>query len=77
MAKLHLILEWYAEAEPLCLQAIAIFYQRLGEPHPSTQTVLRNFRYFLDQALQGDRLSKLSDHPMTRSLLEQLQSASD
>ncbi|MGV2390092.1 MAG UNVERIFIED_CONTAM: tetratricopeptide repeat protein [Microcystis novacekii LVE1205-3] len=33
----------YSEAEPLYLEAINIFRERLGENHPHTQTVYRNY----------------------------------
>jgi hypothetical protein len=77
LAGLYTRLGRYAEAEPLLLKAIAISYDRLGEAHPSTQTVWRNFIDFLVQVLQSDRASELSDDPMTRSILQQLQNTSE
>ncbi|MBN8560827.1 MAG: tetratricopeptide repeat protein [Leptolyngbya sp. UWPOB_LEPTO1] len=77
LAGLYTTLERYAEAEPLYLQAIAIFYDRLGEAHPYTQQAWQGFIGFLVQVLQSERASELSDDPMTRSLLQQLQSASE
>jgi hypothetical protein len=41
----------YSEAEPLYLQALAILFNQLGETHPNTQTVWRNFVYFLQQTI--------------------------
>jgi len=73
LALLYETVERYAEAEPLYLQAIAIFYQRLGEAHPYTQQTWQEFVYFLYQVMQSDQLSELSDHPMTRWLLQDLQ----
>ena len=73
LAALYLALERYIEAELSYLEAITIFYQQLGETHPNTQTAQRNFVYFIQKVIQSDRTSELSDHPMTRSLLEQLQ----
>lgn len=77
LAGLYTALERYAEAEPLYRQAISIFYNRLGEAHPYTQQTWRGFINFLVQVLQKGRTSELSDHPMTRSILQQLQSASE
>jgi tetratricopeptide (TPR) repeat protein len=77
LAGLHVILGQYTEAEMLFLQAISIFYRRLGETHPSTQNVWRRFLAFLVQAVQENRSNELSDDPRTRSLLQQLQDASD
>jgi len=45
----------------------------LGDTHPHTQTVLKNFRIFLQQVMEGDRTGELSDDAMTRSVLQQLQ----
>ncbi len=77
LAGLYTTLERYAEAEPLYLQAIAIFYDRLGESHPYTQQTWQGFINFLVQVLQKGRASELSDDPMTRSILQQLQSPSE
>lgn len=77
LAALYVTLERYTDAEPLYLQAMAISFQRLGETHPNTQTVWGNFIQFLQQAVQNNCTSKLSEHPVTRSILQQLQSASE
>ncbi|MFN6272044.1 MAG: tetratricopeptide repeat protein, partial [Microcystis sp.] len=34
----------YSEAEPLYLEAINIFRERLGENHPHTQTIMENIK---------------------------------
>jgi tetratricopeptide (TPR) repeat protein len=73
LAGLYATLERYAEAEPLCLQAIIISNQRLGESHPKTQNFIENFQKLLQYVIQSDRTAELSDHPMTRSLLQLLQ----
>ncbi|BAU11184.1 hypothetical protein LEP3755_16770 [Leptolyngbya sp. NIES-3755] len=77
LAGLYSTVERYAEAEPLYLQALTIFFNRLGEAHPSAQMAWRGFIELLVQVLQSDRTSELSDHPLTRSMLQQLQSASE
>ncbi len=73
LAELYNSQGYYGKAESLFLQAISIFYQRLGETHPNTQTVLSNFVDFLQQVIQSDHTTELSQHPTTRSLLQQLQ----
>ncbi len=67
----------YNEAEPLYLRAVPILFKKLGADHPNTKTGLQNFLMFLQKALQENRIAELSDDPMTRSLLQQLQDASD
>jgi hypothetical protein len=76
LAALYKGQERFAEAEPLYLEAIRIFYQRLGEQHAHTQSVGQSFVSCLQKAIESDRTSELSDHPMTRSLLQALQSPS-
>ena len=67
----------YAEVELLFRQALAISLQTLGETHPNTKRCWRNFLLFLQQVIQENRSDELSDNPRTRSLLQQLQDASD
>ena len=62
--------ERYEEAEPLLIQALEIKRKLLGEDHPNTQTILNNFIYFLQQAIKYNQASKLSNHPLTQSLLQ-------
>ncbi len=64
-----------AEVEPLYIEAISIFYQRLGETHPHTQSIVQYFASFLQQVIQANRTDELSDDPMTRSMLQQIQEA--
>ncbi|NJR57900.1 MAG: tetratricopeptide repeat protein [Cyanobacteria bacterium CRU_2_1] len=66
----------YAEAEPLYLRALAILFDRLGKTHPNTQTVWRNFLYFLQQVIQAGQTTQLSDHPWTQALLRQIEEQS-
>ena len=74
LAGLYTTLERYPEAEPLYLHALTVFYQRLGEAHPYTQRTLQGLANLIFQATQASRTSELSDHPLTRALLEHLQS---
>ncbi|NJO41160.1 MAG: tetratricopeptide repeat protein [Cyanobacteria bacterium CRU_2_1] len=63
----------YADAEPLYLRALAILFDRLGETHPNTQTVIENFLYFVQQVIQAGQTAQLSEHPLTRGAIEQMQ----
>ena len=65
----------YQEAETLFLQALKLARKLLGEDHPNTITVIKNFEYFLQQVIEENRVSELSNDPLTRSLLKKLQSS--
>ncbi len=67
----------YAEAETLYLQSLPILSGKLEENHIWRQEASNTFRSLLQNALQEHRTDELSDDPMTRSLLQQLQAASD
>jgi hypothetical protein len=58
----------YGEAEPLYVRAVVLF-NGLGPDHPTTQTVLKNFRGFLAQVMQAGQTAQLSDHLLTQGLL--------
>ncbi|WP_353846451.1 tetratricopeptide repeat protein [Microcystis sp. M005S1] len=44
----------YSEAEPLYLEAINIFRERLWENHPHTQTVYQNYLMMLSQLPEAE-----------------------
>ncbi|MGD2183211.1 tetratricopeptide repeat protein [Lusitaniella coriacea] len=62
----------YEAAEPLYVQAVGILLQRLGQNHPNTQTVLNNFYQFLVKVTREGQRSRLSNHPWTVLMLEQI-----
>ena len=62
----------YEEAESLYLQSLEISRIRLGQEHPDTQKRINNFNQFLHQAITNQQTHRLSDHPKTQALLEQL-----
>lgn len=62
----------YSEAEPLYLRALPILFERLGETHPNTQTVQRNFLSFLQEVIAAEQTAQLSDHPVTQQMIEEL-----
>jgi hypothetical protein len=43
-----------------------------GEDHPNTNNVFNNFHTFLQQTLAAGQSDRLSNHPLTQSLLQQL-----
>jgi tetratricopeptide (TPR) repeat protein len=72
LASLYLALKRFSEVEVCYLKACEIFTQRLGSNHPTTQTILRNFINFLDQVIAAEQISSLSNHYLTRYLLQQM-----
>ncbi len=72
LALLYRAMGRYPEAEPLYLGALEILFNRLGEEHPNTRTTWSNFIYFLQEAMSAGQESKLSQHPTTQSILQQL-----
>ena len=76
LAGLYMSQGRYEEAEPLYLQALELLRKLLGKEHPNTKIGLNNFEYLLQQVIQENRVLELSNHPLTRSLLEKLQSSS-
>jgi tetratricopeptide (TPR) repeat protein len=73
LASLYHYQERYAEAEPFFRRCLEIFLEKLGQDHPKTQTVQENFRIFVQTVIEADRAADLSDHPLTQSILQQLQ----
>jgi hypothetical protein len=72
LAELYRFQGRYGETEPLYGRSIAILLEKLGENHPSTQTVQNNFLIFLQQVIQEQRTDELSDDPMTQAELRKL-----
>jgi tetratricopeptide (TPR) repeat protein len=77
LASLYYRQERYSKAEPLYLQALSISAEELGEKHPWTQKFHENFRSLLQKAIQENCTHELSNDPMTRSLLQELQTEND
>jgi tetratricopeptide (TPR) repeat protein len=63
----------YDEAEPLYLEALAILAQAVGTDHPNFQTVLGNFVAFLQGVVGANQTDQLSDHPLVKDLLAQME----
>lgn len=67
----------HEEAEPLYIQAVKLFANLIGENHPNTETVWKNFAIFLQRVIDRNRTADLSNHPLTQTLLQSLQNSSD
>ncbi|CCQ69689.1 Kinesin light chain [Crocosphaera watsonii WH 0402] len=85
MAKLYQSQGKYTEAEPLLIQALAIYKEQLGENHPSTATSLNNLAalYYVQgkyteaeplyqQALAITKEQLGENHPSTATILNNL-----
>ena len=66
-----------AAAEPLYLEALAIFAEAVGTDHPNVQTVLGNFVAFLRGVVEANQTDQLSAHPLVKHLLAQMGVASE
>jgi tetratricopeptide (TPR) repeat protein len=67
----------YDTAEPLYLSALEILMSTLGKEHPHTKAGWQNYVSLLQQAIDQHRTAELSEHPLTRSLLQSLQNPSE
>jgi hypothetical protein len=47
----------YSEAEPLYLRALSIVVSQLGQDHPTSRTVRKNFEKLVKLAVQAGRAS--------------------
>jgi tetratricopeptide (TPR) repeat protein len=66
----------YTEAEPLYLKGLMILCQlgqQSGFEHPSFETGLKNFHFFVAQMIQAGQQDILSNHPLTQNVLAELQ----
>jgi len=65
----------WGEAERLLVRALLIRAQTLGEAHPNTQSSIQSLFSLIGAALEQRRAAELSDHPLTQSILQQLQTS--
>jgi tetratricopeptide (TPR) repeat protein len=77
LAYLYALQGRFHEAESLYLQSLPILSANLEESHLWRQEATKNFRSLLQKALQDHRTDELSDDPMTRSILQDLQAERD
>ena len=69
LADLYNLQDRYSEAEPLYLESLTILESSLGKAHPSTQRISENFIGLVIKAIGSCRITELSDHPVTQSML--------
>ncbi len=69
LATLYRIQGNYRSAELVYLETLTLLEDRLGQEHRSFQIVYSHFILFLVKALQLPKVTELSNHPLTQSLL--------
>ncbi|MHC5931888.1 tetratricopeptide repeat protein, partial [Nostoc sp.] len=69
LASFYLSQKRYSEAESLFLEAISILIKTLGNDHSTTVSVWENFAVMLGLVQHENRVSELSNHPITQALL--------
>jgi len=57
----------------LYIRSLEIKQKTLPENHPSIQRGWNNFRYLVQQAVEAGRAGELSDHPVTQTILRQIE----
>jgi tetratricopeptide (TPR) repeat protein len=73
LAGLYNSMKRYSEAEPLYLRTLEILVKCFPENHPYAQTTWNSFCHLIQQAVESDRTQELSSHPITQSLLQEIQ----
>jgi tetratricopeptide (TPR) repeat protein len=73
LAELYRAQGRYTEAESLYVKSLSILFQSLGSEHPNTNTGLRNFICFLRQVIGEGQQDILSDDPIVRKMIAQIQ----
>ena len=73
LAELYRVQGRYKAAEPLYLEALAILAEAVGTDHPNAQTVLGNLVAFLQGVVGAHQTDQLSDHPLVKHLLAQME----
>ncbi len=63
----------WRKAESSMVQALVIWSQTLGQDHPYTQGSIRGIASIIAAAMEQGHTADLSDHPLTQSILQQLQ----
>ncbi|WP_448169487.1 tetratricopeptide repeat protein [Leptolyngbya iicbica] len=73
LAGLFTTLDRYTDAEGFYIMALSVFVQKLGEDHPYIQATWQGFFGLVAKVVEAGQSDLLSDHPLTQSLLQQLQ----
>ncbi|NJM47094.1 MAG: tetratricopeptide repeat protein [Alkalinema sp. RU_4_3] len=75
LAGLYTQFDRYPEAETLYHKALKVFLDRLPQDHPYVEGTFNGLVNLLITAQTNGQADHLSDHPMTRSILQQIQAA--
>ncbi|MEM9245697.1 MAG: tetratricopeptide repeat protein, partial [Cyanobacteria bacterium P01_F01_bin.153] len=73
LASLHRAQQKFNLSESEYLRCIDIFSHSLGNEHPYFKKALSQFQTFLQTVVEKNQTAQLSDHPLTQSILQQLQ----
>ncbi|MEO0458251.1 MAG: tetratricopeptide repeat protein [Cyanobacteria bacterium P01_A01_bin.114] len=72
LAFLYELIGRYSDAESLYVQALEINFKVMGQEHPQTHNCIGSFANFLKKVVKANQSDQLSDHPLTRALLQDL-----
>lgn len=73
LARLYVVQEYYGEAERLYLHNVSDCHEFAWERLSHRPNILAKLCYFLQQAIQLGHTAEPSNHPITQSLLQQIQ----
>lgn len=69
LARLYRVQGNYRSAELVYVETLTLIEDRLGQEHPYFQSIYSDFFVFLVNTLQLPKVTELSNHPLTQSLL--------
>ncbi|MBD2254245.1 tetratricopeptide repeat protein [Nostoc parmelioides] len=69
LARLYRVQGNYRSAELVYVETLTFIEDRLGQEHPYFQSIYSDFFVFLVNTLQLPKVTELSNHPLTQSLL--------
>jgi tetratricopeptide (TPR) repeat protein len=75
LAGLYTELDRYEEAETLYHKAVKVFLDRLPQDHPYVEGTFNGLVVLIATAHTNSQADRLSDHPMTQAILQQVRSA--
>ncbi|MDJ0680263.1 MAG: tetratricopeptide repeat protein [Xenococcaceae cyanobacterium MO_167.B52] len=75
LAGLYLSQKKYKKTEFYFIKALELAQKTLGKNNSYRKVFLNNFKYFLQEVINSNRVSELSNHPLTQSLLKELKSS--
>ena len=75
LAGLYTQFDRYEESETLYHKALKVFLDRLPQDHPYVTTTFNGLANLIITAHTNGKADRLSEHPMTQAILQQVQSA--